>query len=988
MEEKRRDAGNLPANTTDSPSSEPPSSRRRAGAQKRKVSALGGSNSSSAPSKRVTRDKFALSHPPNHNGPFTRARLGPNNGAGTASGNAAGGLSAAGSVKVEGSFLHSEAQRGDTLVAAAEELNKASRLANLEASFVADFESIKSRGTNAHVVPNHCGWFSWTKVHPIEERSMPSFFGGKSGTRNPDIYIEIRNWIMKKFHANPSTQIESKDVSEMEIGELDARQEVMEFLDHWGLINFHPFLSADSTSTSDVDDENQKDSSVEKLFHFETLESSPSVVPKTNVTTAPPRLLRESAISEEMVRPEGPSVEYHCNSCSGDCSRKRYHCQKQADFDLCSECFNNGKFDSDMSSSDFILMESAEVPGASGGKWTDQETLLLLEALELYKENWNEIAEHVATKTKAQCILHFIQMPIEDSFLESENNDEVSAKETVVPPSIENDSSVPMDITESMDNKTTGKEASNVENATKEDTVEVKVGQDNSKSKDVEVKAALDNSKSEDGGQKASEDIALNALREAFEAIGYVLTSDQHPLSFSDVGNPVMALAAFLARLVGPDVASASAHFSLKSMSQKSPSLDLATRHCFILEDPLDDKAQANPERVVNVEAQQNVNEQCEKQRKDTSTSVLDDRALSTTNSSYKNGESVTEETTMENRNSADATKEHDPMVNHGSDGTNKLKELTEPEVPKDDRTGVVKETENMESKLTTNTVEKLGEETSVEKPSQSTLLSKDIHMSDLQYAEKTEIQKPVPSPSVNTSKIDDVPNPLPSVNELQPLVAANSVKVASSDAAMVSDPRDKNEPAQTETSKSVVDQGASKVSDSLPTEENATPQPVKPNPVIDKGTDDNQSKNNEEENSKCTSKKEEKIDKLKRAAVTTLAAAAVKAKVLANQEEDQIRQLAMILIEKQLHKLERKLAYFNDMDNVSMRIREQLDRSKQRLFQERAQIIAARLGVPASASRGVAPPGNRMAMNFPISVPRPPMGMAPQRPPTSGPRV
>ena len=170
---------------------------------------------------------------------------------------------------------------------------------------------------------------------------MPSFFGGKSGTRNPDIYIEIRNWIMKKFHANPSTQIESKDVSEMEIGELDARQEVMEFLDHWGLINFHPFLSADSTSTSDVDDENQKDSSVEKLFHFETLESSPSVVPKTNVTTAPPRLLRESAISEEMVRPEGPSVEYHCNSCSGDCSRKRYHCQKQVGFQFKTPSLNS-----------------------------------------------------------------------------------------------------------------------------------------------------------------------------------------------------------------------------------------------------------------------------------------------------------------------------------------------------------------------------------------------------------------------------------------------------------------------------------------------------------------------------------------------------------------------------------------------------------------------------------------------------------------------
>lgn len=194
-----------------------------------------------------------------------------------------------------------------------------------------------------------------------------------------------------------------------------------------------------------------------------------------------------------------------------------------------------------MSSSDFILMEPAEVPGASGGKWTDQETLLLLEALELYKENWNEIAEHVATKTKAQCILHFIQMPIEDTFLESEDNVEVSPKETAVPPSSENDSSVPADITEPMDNKPTGKEALNVENANKDDTGEVKVGQENSKSEDVGDKAALDKSKSDDGGQKVSEDIALNALREAFEAIGYVSTPERR-LSFADVGNPVVAL--------------------------------------------------------------------------------------------------------------------------------------------------------------------------------------------------------------------------------------------------------------------------------------------------------------------------------------------------------------------------------------------------------------------------------------------------------------
>ncbi|KAJ6671354.1 SWI/SNF COMPLEX-RELATED [Salix viminalis] len=50
-------------------------------------------------------------------------------------------------------------------------------------------------------------------------------------------------------------------------------------------------------------------------------------------------------------------------------------------------------------------------------------------------------------------------------------------------------------------------------------------------------------------------------------------------------------------------------------------------------------------------------------------------------------------------------------------------------------------------------------------------------------------------------------------------------------------------------------------------------------------------------------------------------------------------------------------------MDSVIMRVREQLDRSRQRLYQERAQIIASRLGLPPS-SRAVPPslPANRIA--------------------------
>ena len=52
--------------------------------------------------------------------------------------------------------------------------------------------------------------------------------------------------------------------------------------------------------------------------------------------------------------------------------------------------------------------------------WTDQETLLLLEALELYKDDWNKVSEHVGSRTQDECILQFLRLPIEDPYLEED----------------------------------------------------------------------------------------------------------------------------------------------------------------------------------------------------------------------------------------------------------------------------------------------------------------------------------------------------------------------------------------------------------------------------------------------------------------------------------------------------------------------------------------------------------------------------------------
>lgn len=165
---------------------------------------------------------------------------------------------------------------------------------------------------------------------------LPSFFNGKSESRTPEIYMEIRNWIMKKFHLDPNTKIELKDLSELTVGEPEARQEVMEFLDYWGLINYHPFPNQEPAAMN-VDVDVNKDESgdieslVEKLFKFEAVQSWNPVVARMNMNTpsVSSGLLPEAVVADELVKSEGPSVEYHCNSCSADCSRKRYHCQKQ-----------------------------------------------------------------------------------------------------------------------------------------------------------------------------------------------------------------------------------------------------------------------------------------------------------------------------------------------------------------------------------------------------------------------------------------------------------------------------------------------------------------------------------------------------------------------------------------------------------------------------------------------------------------------------------
>ncbi|KAL6495064.1 hypothetical protein OROGR_030746 [Orobanche gracilis] len=117
----------------------------------------------------------------------------------------------------------------------------------------------------------------------------------------------------------------------------------------------------------------------------------------------------ESAPPEVPGITDGKKALYHCNYCNKDISGKvRIKCVICSDFDLCVECFSVGaEVHPHKSNHSYRVMDNLAFPLICRD-WNADEEMLLLEGLEMYGlGNWNEVAEHVGTKTKSQCIDHY-----------------------------------------------------------------------------------------------------------------------------------------------------------------------------------------------------------------------------------------------------------------------------------------------------------------------------------------------------------------------------------------------------------------------------------------------------------------------------------------------------------------------------------------------------------------------------------------------------
>ncbi|XP_051520679.1 SWI/SNF complex subunit SMARCC1-like [Myxocyprinus asiaticus] len=234
-------------------------------------------------------------------------------------------------------------------------------------------EESATEQTHHIIVPTYASWFDYNCVHQIERRALPEFFNGKNKSKTPEIYLAYRNFMIDTYRLNPQEYLTSTSCRRNLTGDVCALIRVHAFLEQWGLINYQ--VDAESRPLP---------MGPPPTPHFNVLSDTPSgLVPLQH------RPLQVSA-SQHMLHFPEKSIE------------------KPSDLQ------NFGL------RTDIYARKHPKSKGASAGQeWAEQETLLLLEALEMYKDDWNKVSEHVGSRTQDDCILHFLRLPIEDPYLEN-----------------------------------------------------------------------------------------------------------------------------------------------------------------------------------------------------------------------------------------------------------------------------------------------------------------------------------------------------------------------------------------------------------------------------------------------------------------------------------------------------------------------------------------------------------------------------------------
>ncbi|PYH93310.1 component of the RSC chromatin remodeling complex [Aspergillus ellipticus CBS 707.79] len=370
-----------------------------------------------------------------------------------------------------------ETDGGDELAEVAAEGGSEEQPAQGKAAVETSARSHLVSQTHAIILPSYSTWFDMHLVHPIEKKALAEFFNGRNRSKTPAVYKDYRDFMINTYRLNPIEYLTVTACRRNLAGDVCAIMRVHSFLEQWGLINYQvdpqtrpsnigpPFTghfrvvadtprglqpfqpgpnhlvkpgkpllateraaSATPATKADLNLEIRRN-----VYDDKGKEITPAAEDKEKQTNGEGSTANgtsgDSTKALETASKE-PRKKSHCFSCGIDCTRLRFHYAKStpapapggpdSKYDLCPNCFLQGRMPSNHNASDFVKLEENpyNITADKDAPWSDSELVLLLEGLENFDDNWEQIAEHVGTRTKEECVMKFLQLEIEDKYLD------------------------------------------------------------------------------------------------------------------------------------------------------------------------------------------------------------------------------------------------------------------------------------------------------------------------------------------------------------------------------------------------------------------------------------------------------------------------------------------------------------------------------------------------------------------------------------------
>ncbi|XP_015787255.1 SWI/SNF complex subunit SMARCC2 [Tetranychus urticae] len=233
------------------------------------------------------------------------------------------------------------------------------------------------------VIPSYSSWFDYKSIHPIEKRALTEFFNNSNKSKTPEVYLAYRNFMIDSYRINPTEYLTVTACRRSLVGDVCAIHRVHSFLELWGLINFH------------VDPEDRPNTmGPPTTSHFNIFVDTPEGL----MPIAHPRSVSSVSAPQQVL-----SLDKEVRS----------ETDKKAKT-LLGDSFGLRMDQYEQRNAAYRHKGAATITR----EWDEQEILLLLEAIEMYKDDWNKVCEHVGSRTQDECILQFLRLPIEDPYLE------------------------------------------------------------------------------------------------------------------------------------------------------------------------------------------------------------------------------------------------------------------------------------------------------------------------------------------------------------------------------------------------------------------------------------------------------------------------------------------------------------------------------------------------------------------------------------------